>query len=157
MPPAGHRLGDGRVGAERGERRIGAGCAGTRQRVHDPRREVFGVAQLHIGLDRLHGIEADAAAQREFGTDAIGDAAGAKAAVPGVGQVEDAAAGAQLVQRVVVERQPGRVVVGIDEPAGGRVDDLRHLGERQHGIGQRLIRPAGWVGRSIRCRPVRCG
>ena len=72
----------------------------------------------------------------------LGDAAGPQPVVAGV-EVEDPAARPELVERVVVQRGAGRVVVGVDEPAGRRVHQLRHLGRRQDLVRQRLRPVAG--------------
>ena len=59
-------------------------------------------------------------------------------------EIENTAAGPHLVERIIVPRIPRRIVVGVDEIAADRIDELRHLIERQdlerHGlIGLRIL------------------
>src|SRR6266545_3264489 len=59
------------------------------------------------------------------------------AVVAGV-EVVDAAAGTELVQRVVVQVGADRVVVGVDHEAGARVDGPWHLARGEDLVGDRL-------------------
>ena len=103
--------------------------------------------QHHVGLDRLHLLERnEAIATLKELAQTLFDARDAEAGLPRVSRVGDPAAWPQLVERIVVARHAGGIVVGVDEIAGRRIDDLRHLGERQHFECARLIRLA------IRCR-----
>ncbi len=81
------------------------GPAGLRvlERLQDEGHEHLGVEQRHVGLHRLHVFEGDlAAARAQPLAHHLGDAAGAHAGVPGV-QIEEAPAGPELVQGIVVQ------------------------------------------------------
>ena len=89
----------------------GAASAGARSgrcaRVEggeDVRHEHLRVDHHRVGLDLLHVVERHRAARASFCAISAVDAPGAEAVVAGV-QVVDAAARAQLVERVVVERR----------------------------------------------------
>jgi hypothetical protein len=92
---------------------------------------------LGVPLDPLHVVAVDGSGGDGV-LDELVDAAHPEAGGVARVQVEEAAAGAQLVEGVVVQRRSYRVVVGVDHEVGGRIDDLRHLVERQdlerHGL-----------------------
>ena len=67
----------------------------------------------------------------------LGDPAGPQPVVAGV-EVVDPAVRPELVERVVVQRGAGRVVVRADEEPVARVDRVRHLGRRQDLVRQGL-------------------
>jgi len=70
------------------------------------------------------------------------DARGPESAVPRIRHVRQAAARAQLVERIVVARHSRRVIVAVDEIPGRRVLDLRMLAEGQNFVIARLVRLA---------------
>ena len=95
---------------------------------------------LHdVGLDVLHVLRRHRALGQPR-RQAPGDAAGAQAEVVARAEIEDTAAGPCLVERIVVQRKSGRIVVGVDEKSGRWVDHLRHLIERQDLERHRLCR-----------------
>ena len=110
--------------------------AGPQQRRADPRREELRVQQHGVVLDPLDvaGVEL-AVPQRRL--QRLGDPAGAQPVVAGV-EVVDPAVRPELVERVVVQRGAGRVVVRADEEPVARVDRVRHLGHGQDLVRQRL-------------------
>ena len=110
--------------------------AGPQQRRADPRREELRVQQHGVVLDPLDvgGVEL-AVPQRRL--QRLGDPAGPQPVVAGV-EVVDPAVRPELVERVVVQRGAGRVVVRADEEPVARVDRVRHLGRRQDLVRQRL-------------------
>jgi hypothetical protein len=92
--------------------------------------EDLGVEQRHVGLDVLHLPEGHRARPGQLLAQPLGYPAAPEPVVADV-QVEDAAGATALVERVVVQGGPGRIVVGVDEEPGRRVEHLRHLPSRQ--------------------------
>ena len=133
---AADRLGHGRVAGQPAQGRV-AVQRPPGQRPHQVGDEELGVDQGRVGLDALHVGERHLAAAGQLGPEQGGDAPAADAGVAVV-EVVDAAAGPRLVQRVVVQGDAGRVVVGVDEEAGRRVEELRHLGVGEDLVGDGL-------------------
>ena len=131
------RLHDLRVARQRAQLRL-PGRAGPQQRRADPRREELRVQQHGVVLDPLDVARVELAVpQRRL--ERLGDPAGAQPVVAGV-EVVDPAVRPELVERVVVQRGAGRVVVRADEEPVARVDRVRHLGHGQDLVRQRLAR-----------------
>jgi hypothetical protein len=108
--------------------------------------EYGGVVEDDVALDPPHIGKRDLVAAGELGLQQLGDAGDAVTNRIAGRQIVDPAARAQLVERVVVERRPDRIVVGAGDEPLACVDDLRHLREGEDLVAERLIGRRGWIG-----------